>query len=58
MSLPFIILKSIYETAICLGPCLDGSTVLDLWHFVSQDGFAGGKNEGLKTERLTSSGRS
>lgn len=52
MSLPFIILRSIYETAICLGHCVDGSTALDLWHLESQDIFAGGKHEGLKTERL------
>lgn len=58
MPLPFITLKSIYETAICLGHCLDRSTALDFWHLASQDGFAVVEHEGLKTKRLASSGRS
>lgn len=52
MSLPFIIPKSIYETATCLGHCLDGSTALDFWHLASQDGSAIIRLGGSKMERL------
>lgn len=50
MSVSFIILKSIYEIAICSGHYLDGSTALDFWYLACQDGFAVVRHEGLNAD--------